>query len=110
MPVSFVVLKGLDYRRLVGPLGEGPLIRKFTGDLEPLLGAPKRVLSRHPFRGKPMRQILGTLRLLAQIKTDLVYAFFAKSSSRGSWSESSSQWRCLGRPLWLVTAQIHLFR
>ena len=38
MPVSFRVLEGLDCRRLAGSLGEGPLIRKFTGDSEPLLG------------------------------------------------------------------------
>ena len=48
MPVSFRVLKGLDYRLLMGPLGEGPLIREVYGGLS----APnKRVLSRHPSRG-----------------------------------------------------------
>ncbi len=37
MPVSFKVLEGLNYCYLVGPLGEGPLLRKFTGDLGPLI-------------------------------------------------------------------------
>ena len=32
MPVSFGVREGLDCRRLAGPLGERPLIRKFTGE------------------------------------------------------------------------------
>ena len=54
MPVSFGVLKGLDCYCLAGYLGEGPLIRKVTGDLEPLLEVLKRVLSRHPSRGKPI--------------------------------------------------------
>ena len=52
--MSFRVLEGLDCRRLAGPLGEEPLIRMFTGDLEPLLGASKRGLSRHPSRGEPI--------------------------------------------------------
>ncbi len=53
--MCFRVLEGLDYYYLAGPLGEGPLIIKFTGDSEPLLGRPKRVLSRHPSRGEPIR-------------------------------------------------------
>ena len=45
MPVSSGVLEGLDYRRLTGLLGEGPLTKKSTGDLRPLksgccLGTP----------------------------------------------------------------------
>ena len=49
MPVSFGVLKGLDYRLLAGPLGEGPLIEEVYGGLK---ASNKRVLSRHPSRGK----------------------------------------------------------
>ncbi len=53
MPICFGVLEGLDYRYLAGPLGEGPLIRKFMGDLEPLLGRLKQVLARHPLGVSP---------------------------------------------------------
>ena len=55
MPKSFRVLEGLDCCRLAGPLGKGPLVRKLMRDLEPLLRALKRVLSRHSSRGKPIR-------------------------------------------------------
>ena len=49
MPVSFRVLEGLDYRRLAGALGEGPLIREAYGGLR----VPnQRVLSRHPSKGR----------------------------------------------------------
>ena len=56
MPVSFGVLEGLDYRRLAGALGEGPLIlgegpliREAYGGLR----VPnQRVLSRHPSKGR----------------------------------------------------------
>ncbi len=51
----FEVLEGLDYYYLAGSLSEEPLIIKFTGDSEPLLGRLKRVLSRHPFRNEPIR-------------------------------------------------------
>ena len=58
MPVSFGVLEGLDYRRLAGALGEGPLIlgdgpliREAYGGLR----VPnQRVLSRHPSKGRPI--------------------------------------------------------
>ena len=53
--MCFGVLEGLDCRCLAGPLGEGLLIKKFMEDLEPLLGRLKRVLSRHPSRGEPIR-------------------------------------------------------
>ena len=49
MPVSFGVLEGLDYHLLVGPLGEGPLIREVYGGLRAF---DQRVLSRHSSRGK----------------------------------------------------------
>ncbi len=40
-PVSFGVLERLDCRRLAGALGEGPLIRQFTGDSKPLIRSPE---------------------------------------------------------------------
>ena len=51
-PVSFGVLEGLDYCYLACPLGEGPLIRPFTGDSKPLIDSPKWVLSGCPSRGE----------------------------------------------------------
>lgn len=41
MPVSFGVLEGLDCHRSAGPLGEGPLVRRFTGGLKPLISGPE---------------------------------------------------------------------
>ena len=49
--MSFRVLEGLDYRRLAGPLGEGPLIREAYKGLR----VPnQQVLFRHPFKGRPI--------------------------------------------------------
>ncbi len=39
--MSFGVLEGLDCRYLAGPLGEGPLIRQFMGDLRRLINTPE---------------------------------------------------------------------
>ena len=50
--MSFRVLESLDYRYSMNSLGEGPLIKQFTGDTKPLIDNPKRVLSGCPSRGE----------------------------------------------------------